>query len=576
MSFNENNFKICQILMELAECERSVEITRRVLMDSAEFDPFLIFKKLDIENNNYISPKDLINYMSLKNINIFLEEAMFIIFFYDKDLDGLLSYDEFLNLILSKNPKALNNKKDISFIKKNEISYKIEFSFTKLIEKEIKLVQKMMNYLNILKCDLHEIYHQMKSININCITKESLKNYLEKNNVSFLDSDLNFIFNRLDINKDGKIDYKEFHSFFGFPNCFYNNQNDICPFCCCCDQYLLETKINSHQNLNEESTYPKNNNIYKDDSNEERLSKSLKLRLGPERKYAPFEVKIKDLNNDKETISVIKDNNNNIHNQIISKSLSLRDCPERKYAPIEIEFENLNNEDNLKEKITDENIMNFNLYLKALMDGELEIELYKVDLAMKKDFNCEDFFRLFEYDGKGFISPDDLNYGLNLLNLESNEEVINLLMKRFDLLKENKLNYGDFFDMIVSFQSSYRNLIEKRIPLSKNPENILDSLDNETISSFKVLLVSIIEFEFRINNMRKKLNFKEDKIEELFNLIDENKNGFLVYDDLIKYLIKNNIDSNNQLGMDLLFIRLDKERKGKLFLDNFLEELRAL
>ena len=76
--------------------------------------------------------------------------------------------------------------------------------------------------------------------------------------------------------------------------------------------------------------------------------------------------------------------------------------------------------------------------------------------------------------------------------------------------------------------------------------------------------------------MRKKLNFKEEKIEELFNLIDENKNGFLVYDDLIKYLIKNNIDSNNQLGMDLLFIRLDKERKGKLFLDNFLEELRAL
>ena len=573
MSFNENNFKICQILMELSECERSVEITRRVLMDSAEFDPFLIFKKLDIENNNYVSPKDLINYMSLKNINIFLEEAMFIIFFYDKDLDGLLSYDEFLNLILSKNPKALNNKKDICFIKKNEISYKIEFSFTKLIEKEIKLVQKMMNYLNILKCDLHEIYHQMKSININCITKESLKNYLEKNNVSFLDSDLNFIFNRLDINKDGKIDYKEFHSFFGFPNCFYNNQNDICPFCC--DQYLLETKNNSHQNLNEESTYPKNNNIYKDDPNEERLSKSLKLRLGPERKYAPFEVKIKDLNNDKETINIINDNNN-IDNQIISKSLSLRDCPERKYAPIEIEFENLNNEDNLKEKITDEDIVNFNSYLKALMDGELEIELYKVDLAMKQDFNCEDFFRLFEYDGEGFISPDDLNYGLNLLNLESNEEVINILMKRFDLLKENKLNYGDFFDMIVSFQSSYRNLIEKRIPLSKNPENILDLLDKETISSFKVLLVFIIEFEFRINNMRKKLNFKEDKIEELFNLIDENKNGFLVYDDLIKYLIKNNIDSNNQLGMDLLFIRLDKERKGKLFLDNFLEELRAL
>jgi Ca2+-binding EF-hand superfamily protein len=130
--------------------------------------------------------------------------------------------------------------------------------------------------------------------------------------------------------------------------------------------------------------------------------------------------------------------------------------------------------------------------------------------------------------------------------------------------------------MIVSFQSSYRNLIEKRIPLSKNPENILDLLDNKTISSFKILLVSIIDFEFRINNMRKKLNLKEDKIKELFNIIDDNKKGFLIYDDLIKYLFRNNINSNNQLGMDLLFIRLDKERRGKLFLVNFLDELRAL
>jgi len=574
MSFNEYNFKICQILMEISECERSVEITRRVLVDSNDFDPFQIFKKLDIENKNYISPQDIINFMSLKNINIFLEEAKFIIFFYDKDEDGLLSFDEFLNLIQSKNPKAISIKKDINCSKNNEMSYKIEFSFTKLMEKEIKLVQKMMNYINQIKFDLHEIYHEMMSVNINCITKESLKNFLEKNNVSFLDSDLNFIFNRLDINQDGKIDFKEFHSFFGFPNYFDIDQNLFCPFCC--NEYLLETKESNDQHLNEEFTYPENNIIYnyKDDFKGEKLSKSLSLRLGPERKYAPFEVNIKDINN-KEIIGAFNDNNN-INNEIISNRLSLRNCPERKYAPIEIEIKNLNNKEKLKEKITDEDIINFNIYLKELMDGETQIESYKVDLALKQDFNCEDFFRLFEYEGGGFILPEDLNYGLNLLNLETNEEVINLLMKRFDLLKEDKLNYGDFFDMIVSFQSSYRNLIEKRIPLSKNPENILDLLDNKTISSFKILLVSIIEFEFRINNMRKKLNLKEDKIKELFNIIDDNKKGFLIYDDLIKYLFRNNINSNNQLGMDLLFIRLDKERRGKLFLVNFLDELRAL
>lgn len=321
----------------------------------------------------------------------------------------------------------------------------------------------------------------------------------------------------------GKLILKNF-IFFWISNYFDIDQNLFCPFCC--NEYLLETKESNDQHLNEEFTYPENNIIYnyKDDFKGEKLSKSLSLRLGPERKYAPFEVNIKDINN-KEIIGAFNDNNN-INNEIISNRLSLRNCPERKYAPIEIEIKNLNNKEKLKEKITDEDIINFNIYLKELMDGETQIESYKVDLALKQDFNCEDFFRLFEYEGGGFILPEDLNYGLNLLNLETNEEVINLLMKRFDLLKEDKLNYGDFFDMIVSFQSSYRNLIEKRIPLSKNPENILDLLDNKTISSFKILLVSIIDFEFRINNMRKKLNLKEDKIKELFNIIDDNKKGF--------------------------------------------------
>ena len=578
MTFNEYNFKICQILLELSECERSVEITRRVILDSIEYDPFLLFRKLDQEKKNYISPQDIINYMSQKDINIFIEEAKFIILFYDIDQDGLLSFEEFINLIQSKNLKAINKK--INYSKKNEISYNIEFSFIKLIEKEIKLVQKMMNYLsniNLSKFDLHEIYHEMKSLNINCITKESLKNFFEKNNISFLDSDLNFIINRLDMNKDGKIDFVEFHSFFGFPNCLYISPNSVCPFCGtkCCNECLSGTKGTIYQNMKEEYICSQNNVVhnYKNNFEEEKISKSLGLRLSPERKFAPFEVDINDILKNHEIINV-KRNSNNSHNEIISKSLSLRDLPERKYAPIEVEINQIYNEDKSKEKITDKDIMNFNSYLKTLIDGETEIELYKVELALKQDFNCEDFFRLFEYEGKGLIFPEDLHFGLNLLNLKPNEQIINLLMKRFDLLKENRLNFGDFFDMVVSFQKSYRNLVEKRVPLSENPENILDILDNETISCFKVLMVSIIEFEYRINNLRKEINLEEDKIKELFDIIDENKKGFLIYDDFVKYLIKNVIDSNNnQLGIDLLFIRLDKGRKGKLFLDNFIDEL---
>ena len=572
--------------MKLSEYERSVEITRRVLTDSVDYEPILIFKKLDTENKNYICPKNIMNFMSQKNINIFLEEAKFIIFFYDKDKDGFLSYDELTNLIQSQNPKSLNKKHSNNYITNKELSYSIEFSFYKLMEKEILLVQKMMGYLsdlNLGKFDLHDIYHEMKSLNINGITKESLKNFLERNNMSFLDSDANFIFNKLDVNKDGKIDFFEFHSFFGFPNCLYAWNSDICSFCGtkCCDECLSGINGYINYNLKEEHIYSKNNTVFHHNKNteyeiDEKISKSLNLRLSPERKYAPIEIDINDIiYNNKENINVIKPDNN-IDSEMISDSLSLRFGPQRKYAPFEVELNDINTKYESKEKITEKDIINFNNYLKILIEGESEIESHKVDLALKQDFNCEDFFRLFEFEGEGYISQEDLNNGLNILNIKSNEHITNLLMNRFDLLKETKLNYGDFFDMIVSYQRSYRNEIEKRIPLSKNPEDILNLINQKTLSCFKALMISIIEFEHRINNIRKKINLKENKIKQLFRTIDENKKGVLNYDDIIKYIIKNNIYFESQLGIDLLFIRLDKRRKGILFLDNILDEFNII
>ena len=562
MSYNELNFKMCQMLMELSKCEREIEIKRRVLSDFIGNDSFLIFKKLDFEKNNYISSQNILDFMYQKNINIFIEEANCIILLYDINHDGVLSYDEFRNLIQSKNQESINLKRFNNNIS-DEINNSIEFSFCNLMKKEIILVRVMMKYLEYFKkfeYDLQHIYYNMININDNCITKESIKNYLDKYNISYFESDANFIFNLLDISKDGKIDLIDFQTFFGLSNYYDNYSNIICPFyekknrnVC-----LLDNNEYYHHNLEEETICNNDDAVFNKRVNnirEDKLSKSLGLRISPERIYNA------NLEKEKEKIS---------------NNLTLRLGPERKYAPIEVEIENIPKKSEIKREIENKNIYNLNIYFRELIDGEMEIESYKIDLALKEDFNCEDFFRLFEFEGQGYITSEDLNYGLNLLNLKSNEQTIKLLMKRFDLLKENKLNYGDFFDMIVSFQRSYRNLIEKRIPLSKNPENILDSIDKRTISCFKVLMLSIIEFEYRINNIRKKLNLDENKIKELFDIIDINNKGFLVYDDLIKYLLNENINYNNQLGYDLLFIRFDKGRNGKIFFKDFLEEFKIV
>ena len=68
MSYNELNFKMCQMLMELSKCEREIEIKRRVLSDFIGNDSFLIFKKLDFEKNNYISSQNILDFMYQKNM----------------------------------------------------------------------------------------------------------------------------------------------------------------------------------------------------------------------------------------------------------------------------------------------------------------------------------------------------------------------------------------------------------------------------------------------------------------------------------------------------------------------------
>ena len=637
MSNSDIEIRISKLLMEIAEVERSIEITRRVLSDCIEFDSYQIFKNLDYEHKNAISPKNLINYFQNKNINISLEEAKLIILFYDKDHDGLLSYDEIIDLIQTKNYK---NKKIKKFeLYEEGLNYNIEFSLAKLFEKELKLTKEIIFSLNNLKrranFDIHNIFHLMKATN--SITLESLRIFLDKNAISFLESDLNFIFNRLDINKDGKVDFVEFHSLLGFPECFYCCPCIACPFCKtrCCNECLFGTNGCIHHTINSPCNCPKNgsliNNSYFSNNRtnspirrnyEEKISNSLSLRFSPERKYAPIPIEICDNcnkincscnNYNKELISG-NNFNNNISNKSfnnisssrnneekISNSLSLRFSPERKYTPFEVDVcdlcntvpcscknknktennynqkNNLNNNNkyinnNTKINLNADEINRFNYFLQALMEGEKEIEIYKVDLALKKDFNCEDIFRLFEYQGRGFISFEDLKNGLNALDIKINDYIINLLMNRFDLMKKGKINYADFFDMIVPFQRSYRSMVETRIPLSDNPKKILNILNNNTIASLKKLFVCIIEFEFRINDMRKKMGNVKMNLVKLFNLIDNKNIGYFEYSDLINYLEKNKINFK-QLNADLLFIRLDKKRNGRIYFEELKDEL---
>ena len=172
----ETEARVAKILLTLAEGERNIEISRQVLNDNYDYDAYQIFKYFDFEGKNRIDPCNLLEFLRTKGIYANLTEINLIFLFYDKDYDGCLSYLEFLKLIQSE-----KSHKNSQISNSNNISYNIEFSLIKLLEKEIELSRKIISALNELKtrCDfnIHNIFHLLKGNYF--IDEESIKTFLK-------------------------------------------------------------------------------------------------------------------------------------------------------------------------------------------------------------------------------------------------------------------------------------------------------------------------------------------------------------------------------------------------------------
>jgi Ca2+-binding EF-hand superfamily protein len=219
MNSIETEKRLSKLMMQLAEGERTIEISRQVLSDLYDFNAYQIFKNLDIEGKNRIDVNNIIEFLKNKGIYINEEEARLIILFYDQDFDGILTYPEFINLVQSE--KSVH--KSPNFISSDCLSYNVDRSLGKLLEKEVELSRTILYMLKDLKCrydfNIHDLYHSIKSWS--CITSDSIRCFLEKNAISYLDSDIKSIIKRMDLNRDGKIDLGEFHVLLGYPNCNY-------------------------------------------------------------------------------------------------------------------------------------------------------------------------------------------------------------------------------------------------------------------------------------------------------------------------------------------------------------------
>ena len=624
----ETEARVAKILLYLAESEHNIEINRKYLSDSLEFDPYQIFKIFDKDYKNRIDICNIIDFLNYKEIYANECEISLLIFFYDQDNDGSLSYPEFLNLIQSEKSIIKTNRN--SNIK--ELPYNIEYSLGNLLEKEIELSRKLIPLLEELRnrndFNIHNIFHLIKGYS--SITPQNLRDFLLKNKADFIQDDVKAIMKRLDINHDGRIDLCEFHSFFGFPSCVNCCSLNPCSKCgCCCCQECYCDPCYSRCNLTKKSVSSKNIFVGKIPSNdltkktEDILNNTGLFNNSNNSTFYKSNILSDRYNNNDFMTPLIKKNiNQNLsssnyipnykfkenyikpnYNQNIQKdnfignninpNLSLRLSPQRKYPPLNTCYTCKNNpcicpknnyspiklpsntfkknNNNISDEKEEDNLLN--KYLKNLMDAEKRIEDLKMELAMRDDFNCEDAFRIFEKNNKGFLTNEDLKNGLISLDIYATDSDIRSLMKRYDLNKKGFLNYVDFFDMIVPYEKDFRNLVEDKSPKSccacKSPDIFMFT----TKLFLKNLFKDLIDYENKLNLMKKNYDIINMNLRDIFNSIDISNIGVLTIDNLLGYLDKNELLDNKKDG-NLLFIRFDKNRDGNVDFEEFEDEFK--
>ena len=668
----------------LAEGERKTEEARITLNSCEDFDPYLLFNRLDQYRKNFLTEDNLIDFATLHKIDVTINQGKFLILFYDTDSDRSLNYNEFLNLVLCKDfyqmRQNVSGKYNDGLNASTYISYETENKFCQVLQSEFLLIQTIDALLADIKSygdfSVSELMTQL-GVKGNSITASEFENYFNQNKANVSKEDISGLMKRLDLRRNGRIDMSNLERVFYFPyssppskavskspsiagglagsteavnlnpsrknsqfsgsfkaneekDIIYNQDNlpDYQPK----TTYGYKGKknlysINTDNNLettNDQTMYRQsnvkfgrnnNNNIntfastnslynaknnysintdyplksnytnqscYQYQSTQPMQTEQYRPNYRNQRTYEPLSSENQNNYNSSQYNYTSKICNSTVQNDMsspmrISKTLALRKSPVRKMSPqmmgasssSQYNYQSVQKQAIPEPVFTEQNFVSF---ITALMNTEKELEAKKIQLLCSQpDFNVEDVFILFETQStkNDILSFDDLKQGFSKLNLRIDDHDLALLVQRYDLVKEGGISYSNLFDMLVPFDKENRDNVEHR--------ESQGALSNNTMNVLKDFFGLLISSEQKIEMLRQKISsMKGVDVKKIYTeQIDQYGYGFNSDEDLEGYLKRKGIQYA-QRDADLLFIRLDRNRDGKISLDDISLEITPL
>jgi Ca2+-binding EF-hand superfamily protein len=213
---------IANFLMKVCSKERYIEVRRQLLCDKNDFEPYVAFNRLARSCNEPtgITGKSLVAFLQESLIDVSLKETKALLHHYDSDTDDVLSYKEFLDIVLPKEHpdlRAFVTQRECFEITHDEyLSYETEAAMAILLEREIKLFQDVME--DKMKLDQYglsgfkivEIIDGDGNGNLNY---KNLRNFIHESGIIPYDAEIISFLRRVDRDDDGAINADELEKF---------------------------------------------------------------------------------------------------------------------------------------------------------------------------------------------------------------------------------------------------------------------------------------------------------------------------------------------------------------------------
>ena len=225
MLSRETEQRLVEIFITISLGDEKINKLKQNILSNNNINPIQIFFKLDLNNVGYLSKSDFFSFLKYFSVNFTQTDIDYIFYFYDKDNDNALNFNEFLDLIVSDSnyfykksfkKKFKKNRFDMDELNGN-LELGIEKKILEILLEEIELARQLDELIiNIKQCndfEIQNIFYEIKSYSY--VTSDSLKAFFDRNEVNYNDKFIKNIFNRFNT-KDiiGKISFEKFKSFF--------------------------------------------------------------------------------------------------------------------------------------------------------------------------------------------------------------------------------------------------------------------------------------------------------------------------------------------------------------------------